>query len=57
MQSCLVTNENEKENSCEVEKPSSTLPLSSATTVNHNNSSENCIQVIHHSSLLTSERT
>ena len=40
MQSCLVTNENEKENSCEVEILSSTSPLMSTTAINHNNSSE-----------------
>ena len=40
MQNCLVMNENKKENSCEVDKLSSTLPLSSAAAVN---GSENCI--------------
>ena len=34
MQSYLVTNENEKENSYEIEKLSSTSPLLSATAIN-----------------------
>ena len=38
MQSCLEANENEKEtHDYDVEKLSSTLPLSSATAVNQNN--------------------
>ena len=39
MQNCLVINENKKEkhNGYEVEKLSSTSPLSSATAVNQNN--------------------
>ena len=37
MPSCLVTNQNEKENSYEVQKLSSTSPLLSTTAINQNN--------------------
>ena len=53
IQSCLVTNENEKENIYKIEKLSSTSPLSSATAVNQNNKQQRKWDSSYPSSLLT----
>ena len=54
IQSCLVTNENE---SYEVEKLSSTSPLSSATAVNQNNKQQRKLYSSYLLLLLTTKRT